>query len=71
MDYFRVPLLISKYFDSPTLSRGKRMPTKKQASKKTDHQSGPTASRPHMPGYGITADKKGLLPWSHVAEHTV
>ena len=24
----------------------------------------PVASRPHMPGYGIPKDKKGLLPWS-------
>jgi hypothetical protein len=25
--------------------------------------SEPHASRPHMPGYGIPADTKGLLPW--------
>ncbi|MEU8636354.1 pyridoxamine 5'-phosphate oxidase family protein [Amycolatopsis sp. NPDC048633] len=24
----------------------------------------PRAERPHMPGYGITADPAGLLPWS-------
>jgi nitroimidazol reductase NimA-like FMN-containing flavoprotein (pyridoxamine 5'-phosphate oxidase superfamily) len=24
----------------------------------------PRADRPHMPGYGIPTDKKGLLPWS-------
>ena len=38
--------------------------TKKQASRKV----GPTTSRPHIPGYGIPKDKKGLLPWSHVTE---
>ncbi len=25
-------------------------------------------SRPHIPGYGIPKDNKGLLPWSHVTE---
>ncbi|GLY42282.1 pyridoxamine 5'-phosphate oxidase [Amycolatopsis sp. NBRC 101858] len=24
----------------------------------------PRAERPHMPGYGIAADRSGLLPWS-------
>ncbi len=24
----------------------------------------PQAGRPHMPGYGVPADRKGLLPWS-------
>ena len=42
----------------------KRASTKKQASRKV----GPTTSRPHIPGYGIPKDKKGLLPWSHVTE---
>jgi nitroimidazol reductase NimA-like FMN-containing flavoprotein (pyridoxamine 5'-phosphate oxidase superfamily) len=42
-------------------------PTK---SKKEQAQqaTGPTASRPYIPGYGIPKDKKGLLPWSHVIE---
>ena len=31
----------------------------------------PTASRPYMPGYGISASKKGLLPWSWAAERLV
>jgi len=46
------------------------MATARRASKKktANPQVGPTASRPHMPGYGIPTDKKGLLPWSHVTE---
>ena len=28
----------------------------------------PKASRPHMPGYGIPASRKGLLPWSWATE---
>jgi nitroimidazol reductase NimA-like FMN-containing flavoprotein (pyridoxamine 5'-phosphate oxidase superfamily) len=42
----------------------------KQSSKKkqADQEEGPKASRPHIPGYGIPKDKKGLLPWSHVSE---
>jgi nitroimidazol reductase NimA-like FMN-containing flavoprotein (pyridoxamine 5'-phosphate oxidase superfamily) len=28
----------------------------------------PTVSRPHMPGYGVPTNKKGLLSWSHVTE---
>jgi hypothetical protein len=27
-------------------------------------ESSPSASRPHMPGYGLPTGKKGLLPWS-------
>jgi len=34
------------------------MPKEKQRAKK------PQASRPHMPGYGIDEDRKGLLHWS-------
>jgi len=30
--------------------------------------TGPQASRPHIEGYGIPRNKKGLLPWSHVEE---
>jgi nitroimidazol reductase NimA-like FMN-containing flavoprotein (pyridoxamine 5'-phosphate oxidase superfamily) len=46
------------------------MATTKQASKKNQsaQESGPVASRPHMPGYGVPKDKKGLLPWSHVTQ---
>jgi nitroimidazol reductase NimA-like FMN-containing flavoprotein (pyridoxamine 5'-phosphate oxidase superfamily) len=36
--------------------------------KNTGQEAGPVASRPHMPGYGVPKDKKGLLPWSHVTE---
>jgi nitroimidazol reductase NimA-like FMN-containing flavoprotein (pyridoxamine 5'-phosphate oxidase superfamily) len=39
-------------------------PKKEQAEQATS----PTASRPHIPGYGIPKDKRGLLPWSHVVE---
>ena len=28
----------------------------------------PKASRPHMPGYGIAENKKGLLPWNWARE---
>jgi nitroimidazol reductase NimA-like FMN-containing flavoprotein (pyridoxamine 5'-phosphate oxidase superfamily) len=46
------------------------MATTKRTSKKNqiDQETGPKASRPHMPGYGVPKDKKGLLPWSHVTE---
>ncbi len=30
--------------------------------------SGPEPSRPHIPGYGIPKNRKGLLPWSFVDE---
>jgi nitroimidazol reductase NimA-like FMN-containing flavoprotein (pyridoxamine 5'-phosphate oxidase superfamily) len=46
------------------------MTTAKRSSKKkpANQEAGPVASRPHMPGYGVPKDKKGLLPWSHVTE---
>ncbi|MGH9753302.1 MAG: pyridoxamine 5'-phosphate oxidase family protein [Blastocatellia bacterium] len=46
------------------------MATTKKYSKKNqaDRETGPKASRLHMPGYGVPNDKKRLLPWSHVAE---
>jgi len=46
------------------------MANTKRTTKKTqaNQETGPKASRPHMPGYGIPKDKKGLLPWSHVTE---
>jgi len=45
------------------------MATGKQASKKKPTgQTSPAASRPHIEGYGVPKDKKGLLPWSHVTE---
>lgn len=46
------------------------MTTAKRSLKKkpSDHVSGPAASRPHIPGYGLPKEKKGLLPWSHVTE---
>ena len=31
----------------------------------------PTASRPYMPGYGISVSKKGMLPWSWAEERLV
>jgi nitroimidazol reductase NimA-like FMN-containing flavoprotein (pyridoxamine 5'-phosphate oxidase superfamily) len=43
------------------------MPTAKRSPKpKQTKPNGPVASRPHIPGYGIPKDKKGLLPWTHV-----
>lgn len=34
-------------------------------AKKTPAAAGkPPSSRPHMPGYGLPTDSKGLLPWS-------
>ena len=46
------------------------MPTNKRTAKKKSARSGaePIAGRPHMPGYGIPENDKGLLPWSHVSE---
>lgn len=35
------------------------MPVAKRTVKKPE----PTATRPHMPGYGLPKGKKGLLPW--------
>jgi nitroimidazol reductase NimA-like FMN-containing flavoprotein (pyridoxamine 5'-phosphate oxidase superfamily) len=36
--------------------------------KQTNQATGPIADRPHMPGYGVPENKKGLLSWSHVTE---
>jgi nitroimidazol reductase NimA-like FMN-containing flavoprotein (pyridoxamine 5'-phosphate oxidase superfamily) len=46
------------------------MTTRKRPSKKkqADQPEGPKASRPYIPDYGIPKDKKGMLPWSHVAQ---
>ena len=46
------------------------MATTKGSSRKNlaNRATEPKASRPHMPGYGVPKDKKGLLPWSHVTE---
>src|SRR5215468_9236087 len=48
----------------------KFMATTKGSSRKNlaNRATEPKASRPHMPGYGVPKDKKGLLPWSHVTE---
>lgn len=43
------------------------MATPKRGSNE-DRSAGPAAGRPHIPGYGIPDDAKGLLAWSHVAE---
>ena len=37
---------------------------KAKTSKSRRKPSEPKAERPHMPGYGLPAGKKGLLPWS-------
>src|SRR5262245_4059907 len=50
------------------MSTTKRSSKKNQADRETGQETGPTASRPDMPGYGVPKDKKGLLPWSHVVE---
>lgn len=44
--------------------RGKRLADLTMAS----GGGAPRAGRPQIVGYGIPKDKKGLLPWSHVAE---
>lgn len=46
------------------------MKTMKPAPRKkpTNKGAGPTASRPHIPGYGLPKSSKGLLPWSHVTQ---
>jgi D-aminopeptidase len=38
------------------------------SKKKAGGEIAPSVSRPYMPGYGVPKDKKGLLPWSYVAE---
>ncbi|MGH9864330.1 MAG: hypothetical protein ACRD4H_02825, partial [Candidatus Acidiferrales bacterium] len=40
------------------------MPAKKTALSK----SLPRATRPNMPGYGISSTKKGMLPWKWAAD---
>ncbi|MEW6128544.1 MAG: pyridoxamine 5'-phosphate oxidase family protein [Acidobacteriota bacterium] len=43
--------------------------TRKNIGKKiAEVKTNPTASRPHMPDYGIPKNRKGMLDWSHVAE---
>lgn len=44
------------------MTTAKRTPRKKQPAR----PDGPTVDRPYIPGYGVPADKQGLLPWSHV-----
>lgn len=44
------------------------MTTAKPSEKKQVEGIAPLADRPYMPGYGVPKDKKGLLPWRHVAE---
>jgi len=44
--------------------RGKRLADLQKVS----GGGAPRAGRPRIAGYGIPKDKKGLLPWSHVAE---
>jgi len=39
------------------------MPAKKSSAKPKE----PKATRPHMPDYGITKSKKGMLPWKWAA----
>ncbi len=41
------------------------MPARKTAAPKT---KGPKSDRPHMPGYGISESRKGILPWSWAKE---
>jgi len=36
--------------------------------RETTMSSEPTATRPHMPGYGISESREGLLPWSWAVE---
>ena len=50
------------------MSTTKRSSKKNRADRETGQETGPKASRPHMPGYGVPKDKKGLLPWSHLTE---
>ena len=40
------------------------------ASKKASHKTGkvPAAGRPHIPGYGISVSRKGVLPWKWARE---
>jgi nitroimidazol reductase NimA-like FMN-containing flavoprotein (pyridoxamine 5'-phosphate oxidase superfamily) len=46
------------------------MPTLKRSAKPKQAEPGigPVAGRPHIVGYGIPENKKGLLPWTHVSE---
>src|SRR5690348_2970994 len=38
-------------------------------SKKTAKLPAPKATRPHMPDYGISTSKKGMLTWSWASRH--
>src|SRR5262245_2158881 len=51
-----------------TMSTTKRSSKKNRADRETGQETGPKASRPHMPGYGVPKDNKGLLPWSHLTK---
>jgi hypothetical protein len=39
-----------------------------RTSKTAKQMGGPRAERPYIPGYGVPANNKGLLPWGHVAQ---
>ena len=39
------------------------------AKRKSVSDRTPQSSRPHMPGYGLPAGNKGLLPWSWAEQH--
>jgi nitroimidazol reductase NimA-like FMN-containing flavoprotein (pyridoxamine 5'-phosphate oxidase superfamily) len=51
---------------SPTKRSSKKNQSNQETGRETGRRTGPEARRPHMPGYGVPKDKKGLLPWSHV-----
>ena len=39
--------------------------------KRTKQKSAPAADRPHMPGYGVPANKKGVLPWKWAEQRLI
>lgn len=46
------------------------MPDRKSTTRKASPRktAAPKAGRPHMPGYGISESRKGILPWSWAKE---
>src|SRR5438067_13657629 len=51
----------------PARSRSKGLRVS-EMSEAANADLAPVASRPHAPGYGISDDAKGLLPWSWAEE---
>jgi hypothetical protein len=59
--------LVVDWNDSGPQEETKPMPVRRRTRKKSE----PTASRPHMPGYGLPKGTKGLLPWKWALQRLI